>query len=676
MQESQSQLVDLTLSTVNAQMSSDVSEPRVARCDQSLMSDETVIELTSLSRSTLDNHIDGAPVLFNYEFLLSMIDPRPIFIPMSKKRSLWLSLLFSVITGLTYVSWNEDLVSKFREFASQQIIPLMVFIFGYEPAMLVLYMLFSHYPEHTSVNAETVQLEENFNPNRYLLEPDSNPHPELVILIPCHNSAAFIDKTVHACLRHVSPMQILILDNGKGEVPSDNTREIVHAIHPRIHYFYLPKTGNKTIALLLGAQYVMEKLSHLKQALIIDDDTLLPLDFSVRQEFFTDSKVKGIVYPIRAGSPYKKEPLVSRHQDIEYKIADLEMAFLDRANAVMRPHGAASLWLIDPLVMILRKHNAIFGGEDIMMGLLLKYINFDGGIAQLKLDLNCYFKTIVPQSYFGDQPNLCTQRVAAWNEAQYLYLWNLVFKPLLSGWRQPLLTLLLTKNSQLYNLYTQFIYLIKYPMIAILANQPFFWKIFAGTKCLELLMILMFNYLKIPDYLRSDFVAVFTYPLYKEATTIFGTFSAIRAALVSGPDASHPRSLQYRLEHHLIDLPPVIPINSDDIASTLLRREYLIETDQYSMDTGSLLLRLTSGEVSRQASHEVIPIIASTPEGEESITEPVSDCNSHKKTRIVNQNGTFFATRSPQNTSRMAMINQVLNSRPNTETGPRKITTV
>lgn len=518
------------------------------------VSGDMVIELPS---SPADNERNGAPFLLNYEFLASIFDLRPIFLPMSTKRAIWLISLFSIVSGLTFWGWKEDAVSKFRAYASEEILPLMAFLFGYEPLTLVLAMLVSRYPssiEHTTINHR----DEIVSPYWRVLEPLPSPNPFLAIIIPCHNSGQFIADTIVSCLRHVSPMQIFVMDNGRGETPSDKTRDAVHAVHSRINYFYLPKTGNKTIALLLGAQYVKKKHPILTEVLIIDDDTHLPTEFSVRREFFQDSAVKGIVFPIRAASPYVKEPLLSRHQDLEYKIADLEMAFLDRTKSVMRPHGAASLWRIDALISVLQKHNAIWGGEDVMMGLLLKYLHFDEGVGQLRLDLHCYFKTTVPQTYLGDKPNFYEQRVRAWNEAQYLYPWNLIFRPLFTGWRLPPLALLSIKNSQFYNLYTQLINIIRYPMIAMLAEYPRFWVMFAGIKGLELLLTLVFNYVKIPSYLRSDLVAVGTYPLYKEVSALMGTLAFFRALLISGPDSAHPRSLHYRIKHHLITLPPAI----------------------------------------------------------------------------------------------------------------------
>ena len=490
--------------------------------------------------------IEGSPLLFEQDFFWSILDPRPMFLPMTLKRVLWWIILVACIGGISYAAMETNFISALKEFANLNCIPMTVILYTYEPLINILYMLCSDTYPREALRASVGHAGAGSA---------SSPNPDLAIIIPCHNSASFIAQTIKAAMLHVAPNQIFIMDNGKEDTPTDDTQNIAHSISRLINYFYIEKTGNKTIALLVGAQYITRHFQQLKYALIMDDDTLIPKNFAIHHTLFDDTCVQGIVYPLRAKSPYKKEPFVSRYQDLEYKFSDLEMAYLDLTDGVLRPHGAASLWRADTLHDILRKHNGIFKGEDIMMGLILSYLSNTNGSGKLRLDQHCYFDTVVPQTYFGHSPNLYQQRVRAWNEASFLYPWNLIIKPLLTIRKGSLLSFLSIKNSQLYNLYTHLLYITRYPFILLVAENPMYWALFSGLKGLDLILTLLFNYTKLPPYLRSDLFTVCTYPLYKETLSMMGTLSFLRVVFVSGATQPHPRSLNFQLGHGLINLP-------------------------------------------------------------------------------------------------------------------------
>lgn len=84
----------------------------------------------------------------NWEFWGSVIDPRPLVRPMTWRRALTWAAYGGIgaALGVTeyYFNWSEDFVASLNA----DVIPLMVVLYGYEPAMNILHMLVAdRYPE-------------------------------------------------------------------------------------------------------------------------------------------------------------------------------------------------------------------------------------------------------------------------------------------------------------------------------------------------------------------------------------------------------------------------------------------------------------------------------------------------------------------------------------------------
>jgi hypothetical protein len=485
---------------------------------------------------------EGQPLLLDKDFLLSVINPLPLFLPMTIKRAIGWLFLLSFVAAYVYVDHEHHVSEKIYEKVNSNLLSLMIFFFAYEPAMFSIAMLLSRYPS-----------DEEYN--HFIHLPSSPRNSNLAIIIACHDSADVIAQTVRSCLVHATAERIFVMDNGRGEHPSDNTKEVVHAVHPGIRYFYLSKTANKTIALLVGALYIREHHPEYNLSLIIDDDVIIPESYKIRTEFFEDPCVKGIVYPIRADSPYQKTPRLVAYQDLEYQIADLEMAFLDRTKSVIRPHGAASLWDTETLINVFYKHNAIFKGDDVMMGHILQHLHVTEGHAKLRIDMLCHFKTTTPQSYLGAPPNLYQQRVRSWSEAQFLYPWNLSIKPLLTVWMRSPLALLSIKSSQIYNCYTQLSHIMRIPIMIMLGHKSSYWLAFTASMFAQSALIMTFNHAKLPARLRVDWFTACTYPAYKIIDSLMGTIAFTRVLLSSGASAPDNASVENMIEHHLLTLP-------------------------------------------------------------------------------------------------------------------------
>lgn len=109
-----------------------------------------------------------------------------------------------------------------------------------EPAVTLLQMLVTHYPAldftakpHSQTDSDSDTTDEHVEVEMEVhSETVSTPgnSQELALIIPCHNSAKFIAKTIKAALLHFKPQQIFIMDNGRASSPTDNTEEVVKSI--------------------------------------------------------------------------------------------------------------------------------------------------------------------------------------------------------------------------------------------------------------------------------------------------------------------------------------------------------------------------------------------------------------------------------------------------------------
>lgn len=371
-------------------------------------------------------------------------------------------------------------------------------------------------------------------------------NPGIAIVIPCHNSAKEIERTVRAALEHVLPEQIFVMDNGRATAPTDDTKGVIETIDPLINYYYLAETGNKSIAVFCGAHWA--SFNGFERTLMIDDDVLIPKKYRVDETLFAEGMVKGVVYPILATAESGEENWLVRQQCMEYKLADLEMYFLNRTGCVARPHGACSLWQTETLIAVMAKHNANFLGEDVLMGILLREMYDEHGRFQFRIDMQHPFKTYAPQTLFGKGGNFYQQRVRVWNSAQYQQFWNFVLSPLLTIWPRNFTGALALKNSQLYNLHVQITNIIRFPILGILSDNPKYWMLLGASILLQEFVVMLFNYGKLPANWRSDFWIVLTHPCYKFIDATFATLGFFHALLIGIPNSADNSGIQRRIE--------------------------------------------------------------------------------------------------------------------------------
>jgi len=111
-------------------------------------------------------------------------------------------------------------------------------------------------------------------------------------IIPAHRSASEIGQTVRGILRHISPENIIVVDNAASPRPLDNTEQVVRDVHPDVKYTFVP-LGHKTLALWTGMQLLPDTVEFV---IHVDDDTLLPRDFVLDESLFDDPDISEVSF--------------------------------------------------------------------------------------------------------------------------------------------------------------------------------------------------------------------------------------------------------------------------------------------------------------------------------------------------------------------------------------------
>ena len=497
------------------------------------------------------------PSGFDLDFIKTIFDLRTFFFPVTQRKMIFFLLYLSLIGMLVWLEYTVNLSKKVVWALNQNVLWLTVITYGMEPFMLALYMILARYPYFDP--------KKQINNMRNLEEGCIDFNQDTVLVIPCHHSAssAFeiqsLRKVITSALVHFLPSHIIVVDNGAEAKPADNTQEIIHSIHSDIIYIYRHCDGNKNRAQLNGVELAITRYGHqIKYVLLIDDDVQIPEHYNVEHAFFLDKHVRGIIYPILATSSHQKDILLTRWQNIEYQLSDLTLSALDAFQVAPAPHGACVLLEIKTAQRILQQHTGRFKGEDKEIGAILYNLYDIDGTLKLRVDMAVHFKTVVPSSYLGHGDNLWKQRVRSWSEAPYLYGWSLVLKPLLADWRFPLESLPMIKLTQSYYLLSQCSHIFRYYIIALEAKNPKFWLTFAIFSLVQLSVILLFNYQKLPSYLRNDFISTVTFPIYKNIDNAMSHFAFWRAILFSIPAEPKARANLRKLESGAI---PQLQIN-------------------------------------------------------------------------------------------------------------------
>ena len=487
-----------------------------------------------------------------------------------RKATVWVMYLLTV-TLLVFLQFSYDWTGSLVEYVKMNLLPIAIAILSVEPMLMISIMCFVHYPGKLNAVRDS-------QPSPQQIEY----HRRVAIVIPCHKSEDVVKATVTACLKHVGPEQIFIVDNATAASPLDNTKGVLDEECPRgINYLWNPY-GNKTCAQYAGV-VAAEGYDYI---LIIDDDVILPenMQFNLDQ---MSNRVKALCYPIRAKHPEENQTsLFIEWQSLEYKMSDFAKLLQSKWSTVLFPHGAAPLWERNMLLEILRWHDTVFYADDVKMGIYLQNHRY-----QMKLDTNVLLDTLAPASFGGPAPNLYCQRVRSWDMAEHVYFSQFAMS-LFTTQFDTIVGTIVMKCFQLYSLYSIISDWIRIPtlVIALCFSSVQLATIMGGVLTGNTVLLLFWNlvgYRQRPS-MRSSWFVVLTFQWYRVLMAVTRFLGFLRALTIYVPNFGRK---------------PTIP--------QLEKRTF----DLFKATTSSPPVAVTKGKRLRRKSSLVAPImVAVTPE--------------------------------------------------------------
>lgn len=383
------------------------------------------------------------------------------------------------------------------------------------------------------------------------------------VIIPCHKSAHVIQNTLQGVLHHFRPENVIVMDNGKGEIPQDDTLKKVREVSNDVVYKWVPM-GHKGMALLLGNRLMPNRVQHL---LVMDDDVIVPKTMIFDNSYFDDDNVSAIAYPIGTVGPdftLDSRNWVQKLTDMEYKITDTFRAFWSEHSTVLFAHGAISIWRRDRFTEIYEKHPGLPIGEDGWAGRL----NLKAGYT-MKQDSGPILHTespakLIPTLWWSwilcsneeerkrkvagfGSPDLFQQRARRWdmNAPRRIPVHLKLF--FTYGWGQ--FRRLNCLNALLFNLVFRLgiirgfwalfkaYFWVGYIVYTILYSSPL-W-ILLGIAVIYILQLIKYAFMNVWVWrkrkdLRVSLVTILLFPLYRKILTLYRFYGYWRSVLLVG----------------------------------------------------------------------------------------------------------------------------------------------
>lgn len=452
---------------------------------------------------------------FDLSFAKSLFNMKEVVCPLTARKAAFWCGYAGIAGGMVALEHYTGASKYIIEAVKYNSTALMAVIYGTEPLMTAVNLLVAHYP------LAVKQVDEE---SRIIPTPGAE---EVALVIPCHESAAQIGKTIHAALKHLKPEQIFVVDNGKSELPTDNTKEVVAAIDAKINYIWVP-LGNKNIAQYAGALAAKDY----KYVLTTDDDVTIPASFDFGTQLM-DDQVKAVCYPVRGVTEDGKPSLLVEWQDLEYQNADLAKLAEAFFGGVLYPHGAGSLWERKTLIQALRLHDTVFYAEDVKMGLALQKLR-----KTMKVCGSSFLNTSAPTTLFGAFPNYYQQRVRSWEMGRHVYFWKFVQNLVTPGPPRSALGHAFVKGVQFLAVVGNLADYARIPLMVIMRDDPSYWVKFGAFTVGSIAPAFWWNYVKLshrPD-LQTTLRAVVTVPAYKLLYSAVSVLSIPRALFIYLPN--------------------------------------------------------------------------------------------------------------------------------------------
>lgn len=400
------------------------------------------------------------------------------------------------------------------------------------------------------------------------------------LLIACHQSCsspaerATFKNTLRSALRILPAKCIFVCDNGPWNAPVDDIENAAAEVHPQINYVFVPE-GSKTMAFYWVSTYWIPHLIEQRKdmpeeyqlpdfdyILMIDDDVPIPRDLQIPPEFYKDDLIKACAFPITAAAePHTSASgklqegdrnMLVKFQDMEYKMAGhVKILQVAICGSCVACHGAISLWKRTILQKILEKHDTMFHGEDLYMGITL--------LRSLKQQYITMAPQAIVPTYAPDWFGLLfKQRVRSWDLAAHRKTFTFIRELVRPSsfchgpslffklyFFQDILTIFLDWVRPFVLLWT----ILREPLTMIL--------VFLFYTTISIIQCMVFNteVLKFrPDY-RVDLCTVILFPIYKWVGLWFRLCAAYCNALIYSQSAKKKTIL--RREVHYKDIPPV-----------------------------------------------------------------------------------------------------------------------
>ncbi|MBP9721640.1 MAG: hypothetical protein KBD64_00615 [Gammaproteobacteria bacterium] len=488
------------------------------------------------------------------DLIINILSPKEIFVPVTAKKVIILSIEGTIIGGLIATEATVGLVKYIRPIVTANIIPITAVLLGLEPVMFSIVLIGARYPKPAAPVRSHLRSDVAILLACYRSAPAKKPVKifkdlhnidslednralrsltleQLLELCDVLETTCFI-RAVQTWLTIATPECIFICNNGPARDPYnakgeriDFTQEIIAQISSsRIRYFFysFDGVGNKNFALYKGALEA-QKLNFTR--LIIADKDVFPCQniLDITPPFYphalrrssqeeideSDHKIAYVNCPVLAigPNPDKKCTQIGKAQGLEYIASDVTQNALDRLGlGPAAPHGACSLWRTDRFINASQNHNGVFSGEDFEYGRKVRQMGMRAIFAT-----HYPVETIVPQTL----PSYIIQRKNSWEMAR-IYNSGRILYDLITNWPCSLGECLGLKLWQLYYLFQVAADILRLPVFLLSLTYWQYWAVTGISLAMKTVLLLALNYIKLHKHpeLQSDLFTILTYWIY------------------------------------------------------------------------------------------------------------------------------------------------------------------
>jgi len=356
------------------------------------------------------------------------------------------------------------------------------------------------------------------------------------------NKMIILQKVLENAKQIFKKKNIILLHNGKKNDPGEIQQSLKELCEKyNTIYTYIP-VGSKSYSIYYACNYLCDKYDYI---MVIDDDVILPIDLKLPHD---ESELFKIwAFMICAEPPEETTNFLSKMlvycQDVEYRFSGFIKFLQSRYGTLstLSHHGAISFYDKNTLRRVMDKHDGVFDGEDLLMGI----IAYNSGY-KMKTLPDQYVPTKTPDNFY----DFYRQRVYSWDYVilkfiphYFKILFNFDFNNLI------------LKLSSLYNIWTIIQDFTRIPNLIILSvfQKTNMWigiYIAIGLFCKSfgILFILFFrnsyNAPKIPIFYGLMLVPFF--PIYSAITYLFRIIAQFKYLIFYDPKIKNKIKLKDR----------------------------------------------------------------------------------------------------------------------------------